>query len=75
MERSTRCGGELLKLVVCAFALAALAVSALPAQTPPPPLDDHCIVSVLNRSIQVNADGTWVVPNIPAGFGGFKHVD
>ena len=68
MERNTRCGGELLKLVVWALALAALAVSALPAQTPPP-LDDHCIVSVLNRGIQVNADGTWIVPNIPAGFG------
>ena len=70
MERNTRCGGDLLKLVVWTLALAALAVSALPAQTPPPPLDDHCIVSVLNRNIQVNADGTWIVPNIPAGFGG-----
>lgn len=32
-------------------------------------LDQNCIVSVLNRNVQVNADGTWVLPNIPANFG------
>jgi hypothetical protein len=32
-------------------------------------LDQSCIVSVLNRNVQVNADGTWVLPNIPANFG------
>lgn len=32
-------------------------------------LNQNCIVSVLNRNVQVNADGTWVLPNIPAGFG------
>ena len=71
MERNTRCGGEVLKLVVWALALGALAAATLPAQTTPLPLDENCIVSVLNRSIQVNADGTWVVPNIPGGLGGY----
>lgn len=33
------------------------------------PLDQNCVVSVLNRTVQVNADGSWQLPNIPAGFG------
>ncbi|HLK48955.1 MAG TPA: Ig-like domain-containing protein [Bryobacteraceae bacterium] len=32
-------------------------------------LNQNCIVSVLNRNVQVNADGTWVLPNVPAGYG------
>ncbi len=32
-------------------------------------LNQNCTVSVLNRNVQVNADGTWVLPNIPANFG------
>jgi hypothetical protein len=32
-------------------------------------LNPNCVVSVLNRTVQVSADGTWVLPNIPAGFG------
>jgi hypothetical protein len=32
-------------------------------------LNQNCVVSVLNRNVQVNADGTWVLPNVPAGFG------
>ena len=32
-------------------------------------LNQNCVVSVLNRTVQVNADGTWVLPNIPANFG------
>lgn len=33
------------------------------------PLDQNCVVSVLNRTVQVGADGSWQLPNIPAGFG------
>jgi len=33
------------------------------------PLNQNCVVSVLNRNVQVNTDGTWLLPNIPAGFG------
>src|SRR5687768_7032467 len=32
-------------------------------------LNEHCVVSVLNRTAQVRPDGTWTLPNIPAGFG------
>ncbi len=32
-------------------------------------LNQNCVVSVLNRNVQVSADGSWVLPNIPAGFG------
>jgi YVTN family beta-propeller protein len=33
------------------------------------PLNEHCVVSILNRTAQVRADGSWDLPNIPAGFG------
>lgn len=33
------------------------------------PLNENCIVSVLNRTVQVKPDGTWVLPNIPANSG------
>ena len=32
-------------------------------------LNQNCVVSVLNRTVQINPDGTWVLPNIPANFG------
>lgn len=32
-------------------------------------LNQNCVVAVLNRTVQVNADGSWILPNIPAGFG------
>lgn len=32
-------------------------------------LDERCTVSVLNRSVTVNHDGSWVLPNVPANFG------
>ena len=32
-------------------------------------LNQNCVVSVLNRTVPVNVDGTWVLPNIPANFG------
>ena len=31
--------------------------------------NDNCAVSVLNRNVRVNPDGSWVLPNIPANFG------
>ena len=33
------------------------------------PLDETCVVAVLNRTTQVNHDGTWILPTIPANFG------
>lgn len=35
-------------------------------------LDDKCTVSVLNRTVRVNPDGSWVLPNVPANFGQVK---
>jgi hypothetical protein len=52
--------------MVLAFMMSAMPKLAL-AQ-----LNQNCIVSVLNRTVQVNADGSWVLPNIPANFGQVK---
>src|SRR5213594_1787890 len=35
-------------------------------------LNQNCTVSVLNRTVQVNAAGSWVLPNIPVNFGQVK---
>src|SRR5713226_1480095 len=35
-------------------------------------LNQNCVVSVLNRTVPVNPDGSWVLPNIPANFGQVK---
>ena len=32
-------------------------------------LKEGCVVSILNRSAQVRADGSWVLPNVPANIG------
>ena len=45
-------------------ALVAMLCPAMVAQ-----LNQNCTVSVLNRTVQVNPDGSWVLPNIPANFG------
>lgn len=46
-------------------------VSDLDPPQPPAPsdLDDSCVVSVLNRSARVEANGTWVLPNVPSTAG------
>ncbi len=49
------------------LALALLAL--LPATESFAQLNENCTVSVLNRNVRVNADGTWVLPNVPANFG------
>lgn len=35
-------------------------------------LNQDCTVSVLNRTVLVNPDGSWVLPNVPANFGQVK---
>src|SRR5229473_6624566 len=32
-------------------------------------LNENCTVSVLNRTVRVSPDGSWVLPNVPANFG------
>lgn len=48
-----------------------VAVMLLLCATPgaPAQLNEHCTVSVLNRNVRVNPDGSWVLPNVPANFG------
>src|SRR5262245_39827099 len=35
----------------------------------PPPLNEKCVVTILNRVAQVRPDGTWTVQNVPTNFG------
>ena len=51
-----------------AAALLGLLLSA-PAQAA---LNETCVVSVLNRTVQVKPDGSWVLPNIPANMGAVR---
>ncbi len=46
------------------LAVILLVPTALMAQ-----LDETCVVSVLNRTAPVDADGVWVLPNVPANLG------
>jgi hypothetical protein len=48
---------------------AGIAIPLAFASTSVAQLNENCIVAVLNRTVQVNHDGSWVLPNIPAGFG------
>lgn len=32
-------------------------------------LDENCVVNVLNRTVQVNKDGGWSMPNVPSSMG------
>jgi hypothetical protein len=43
-----------------------LLVAATPATAQ---LNENCTVSVLNRSVQVARDGSWILPNVPANVG------
>src|SRR6185295_7121261 len=49
---------------LCLLAAAFLIPAAAGAQ-----LDEHCMVSALNRTTPVQADGSWVLPNVPANQG------
>ena len=65
-ETGSRFGWKTL-LARIVVAAAALSPALAAAQ-----LNEHCVVSVLNRTVQVKPDGTWVLPNIPANFGSVK---
>lgn len=32
-------------------------------------LDENCVISILNRTIQVNTSGDWSLPNVPSNMG------
>jgi hypothetical protein len=57
-------------LLLVAASIGGMLTARPQAQNPPPrKLNENCIVSVLNRNVRVKADGSWVLPNIPANFG------
>ena len=51
-------------LVVLVMVTGVLAATHAEAQ-----LDEHCVVSALNRTARVAADGSWVLPNVPTNLG------
>jgi hypothetical protein len=56
--------------VLLAAGLGLLAAAPARGQTPVlTQLNENCTVSVLNRNVRVNPDGSWVLPNVPANFG------
>jgi len=46
-----------------------IAILCLSASISAQRLNQNCVVGVLNRTVQVNADGSWILPNVPANFG------
>ena len=56
------------RCLLLATALVLLAPANLVGQTGLD-LDTNCIVSILNRSARVKADGTWRIDNVPANMG------
>jgi hypothetical protein len=54
------------RAALCSVATTLLILGHAEAQTG---LDQDCTVSVLNRNVRVGADGSWVLPNVPANFG------
>ena len=52
--------GRTIKVAVLVLSVSSLATAQL---------NQNCTVSVLNRNVQVNADGTWVLTNVPANIG------
>jgi hypothetical protein len=54
------------RALIAMAALFGWLISTAPARAQ---LSDRCVVSILNRTIQVSSDGTWVLPNVPANQG------
>lgn len=54
------------RLAVCLPAVGLTWLATAHAQSP---LDESCVVSVLNRSAQVQPGRVWVLPNVPANIG------
>lgn len=58
-------GREDCRRAICIAMMAVLAGATIAAAQ----IDDSCVVSTLNRSAQVQQDGAWVLPNVPANAG------
>jgi large repetitive protein len=60
--------GGLLRFACLFLALAMTPISALRAET----LDANCTIAILNRTVNVQADGSWYLPDVPSGFGSVR---
>jgi len=65
-----RIASHMLRVVALGSALLCAAAVAHARQQAQ--LNENCTVSVLNRTVRVNPDGSWVLPNVPANFGQVK---
>lgn len=54
--------------VIALVMIVLAASSSVAAQT----LDDNCIATIANRSVQVNPNGTYAIPNIPTDVGFYR---
>ncbi len=58
--------------VICVLAVQySILFAPTPAQAQ---LNENCVISILNRTAQVQPDGSWRVTNVPAKFGGLRAV-
>jgi len=51
-------------LIICGFGIILLSNKIQAIE-----LDDKCVINILNRTIQVSADGGWALPNVPSNMG------
>ncbi|MEY4720252.1 MAG: hypothetical protein RL563_2870, partial [Pseudomonadota bacterium] len=49
----------------CLLLVALMGFDSIQAQM----LDEHCVINVLNRTVQVSRDGSWAMPNVPSQMG------
>ncbi|MFW2439852.1 MAG: Ig-like domain-containing protein, partial [Arenicellales bacterium] len=57
------------KFYQCLAGLCLLAGLVLPASAQLQSLDENCIVSILNQTVNVDTSGGWIMPNVPATTG------
>ncbi len=57
------CGVRTLHAIITVFALSTGALAQL---------NQNCVATIANRSVQVNANGTFAVPNVPADSGYYR---
>lgn len=70
VSTSRPAAGTLALLLILVLAgLAGALAAPLAAQDQGTQLDESCVVTVLNRTAQVQPDGTWSIPNAPANTG------
>src|SRR5438046_2467655 len=72
IEKEAVAMGRRASKIIRMIAVAVLMLFAAEVGLTQQKLDENCTVSVLNRTVRVNPDGSWVLPNIPANFGQVK---